>query len=497
MSQFCKNALSKVVKQQNVSKRHFSTMLNQQSNPNFGIVGMDVYFPQRCVNQKHLEQFDGVSEGKYTIGLAQSKMAVVDLEREDTVSLALTAVNRLLEKYSIDPKQVKRLEVGTESAIDKSKSIKSFLMQLFPDSASEMEGIDTINACYGATNAFFNALYWLNSEHQTNKKQDNYAIVVAVDIAQYDKGPARPTGGAGAVAMLLGKDAPIAFSNYNLKAFHMEHAYDFYKPKATSYFPTVDGAFSNVCYLRSLDVCFERLRQRHDVPISTVDLDYFCFHAPYNKLVQKSFARMVYNDFALAANDDVQLNLLFEKYAIKDENIKKQIIDTVRSTTRETTYDNNDISKFFINLTKKIYEDRVGPSTFLPRELGNTYAASLYAGLASLVGVKGEALTNKRVNMFSYGSGLASAMFELQGRETTHKKNRYQLDDIQKVLDLENRLNNRIEVAPEHYDEIMSKNVEVYLKHDFVSESPIDYIEQGAFYLDKVDNKYRRFYLKK
>ena len=32
------------------------------------------------------------------------------------------------------------------------------------------------------------------------------AIVVAVDIAAYAKGPARPTGGAGAIAFLLGPD---------------------------------------------------------------------------------------------------------------------------------------------------------------------------------------------------------------------------------------------------------------------------------------------------
>lgn len=40
-------------------------------------------------------------------------------------------VSTLLEKYEIDPKQIGRLEVGSETVIDKSKSIKSFLMQIF------------------------------------------------------------------------------------------------------------------------------------------------------------------------------------------------------------------------------------------------------------------------------------------------------------------------------------------------------------------------------
>ena len=482
----------------NIQKACFSRSqaINTTTNPHMGVVGIETYFPNRYVSQSALEQHDGVSEGKYTIGLAQSRMAVVDFEREDTVSLAMTAVKRLFEKYSIDPKQVKRLEVGTESPVDKSKSIKSFIMQQFPEiESSEMEGIDTINACYGATNAFFNALYWLNSEYITNKKNEVYSVVVAVDIAQYEKGPARPTGGAGAVAMLLGRDAPLAFNDYKLKAFHMEHAYDFYKPKKNSYFPTVDGQYSNVCYLRSLDICYERLKARHEAPVSVADLDYLCFHAPYNKLVQKSFARMVYNDFALA--DDATLEVLFQKYGIKDEETKKQVKQFAKSAPRDQTYNDNENSKFFVGLTKKIYEQKVGASTYLPRELGNTYAASLYAGFASLVGLKGQELQDKRINMFSYGSGLASAMYELQGRETTHKKNRYQLDDIKKILDLPNRLNQRTEVTPEEYSKIMDANMDIYLNHNFHSTAPMDYIDSGSYYLDKVDDKYRRFYVRK
>jgi len=35
------------------------------------------------------------------------------------------------------------------------------------------------------------------------------AIVVAADVATYARGTARPTGGAGAVAMLIGPNAPL------------------------------------------------------------------------------------------------------------------------------------------------------------------------------------------------------------------------------------------------------------------------------------------------
>ena len=57
-----------------------------------------------------------------------------------------------------------RLEVGTETLIDKSKSVKSVLMQLFKESGnSSIEGVDTTNACYGGTQALFNSLAWVES----------------------------------------------------------------------------------------------------------------------------------------------------------------------------------------------------------------------------------------------------------------------------------------------------------------------------------------------
>lgn len=43
-----------------------------------------------------------------------------------------------------------------------------------------------------------------------------YALVVAGDIAVYATGNARPTGGAGAVAMLVGPNAPLAFERGQL-----------------------------------------------------------------------------------------------------------------------------------------------------------------------------------------------------------------------------------------------------------------------------------------
>ncbi|KAJ2974919.1 hypothetical protein NQ176_g5808 [Zarea fungicola] len=114
---------------------------------NIGIKAIEIYFPSQYVEQSELESFDGVAAGKYTIGLGQTKMSFCD-DREDIYSMALTATSNLIKKYNIDVNSVGRLEVGTETILDKSKSVKSVLMQLFGDNTN-IEGVDTINACYG------------------------------------------------------------------------------------------------------------------------------------------------------------------------------------------------------------------------------------------------------------------------------------------------------------------------------------------------------------
>ena len=61
--------------------------------------------------------------------------------------------------------------------------------------------MDSLNACYGGTAALFNAVNWVESRAWDGR----LALVVAADIAMYAAGPARPSGGCGAIAMLVGE----------------------------------------------------------------------------------------------------------------------------------------------------------------------------------------------------------------------------------------------------------------------------------------------------
>ena len=117
-----------------------------------------------------------------------------------------------------------------------------------------------------------------------------YAIAVCGDIAVYAPGPARPTGGGGAVAMLIGPNAPLAFSGPRCTS--AVEVYDFYKPHGDSEYAVVDGKLSQSAYLTAVDVCWAGLKRKLATasaasPPSIDDFDYACLHSPYNKLVDR------------------------------------------------------------------------------------------------------------------------------------------------------------------------------------------------------------------
>ncbi|KAJ3191332.1 hypothetical protein HK101_007860 [Irineochytrium annulatum] len=446
-------------------------MLGSQANDyNVGIHAIELYVPKKYVSQTELEKFDGVSAGKYTIGLGQANMGICD-DREDINSICLTVVQNLLEKYNINPRDIGRLDVGTETIIDKSKSVKTVLMQLFSEVGNfDVEGIDSKNACYGGTNALFNAINWLESSYWDGR----YAIVVAADIAVYKSGNARPTGGAGAAAILLGRDAPIVFDQ-GLRSTYMTHVWDFYKPDLHSEYPEVDGALSNVCYTRAIDMTYQGYLDKFakitgENANRTVG-DYYLFHCPYNKLVQKSFGRLAYNDLLRdpSCNDFADLSPRFA---------------TIKA---EDSFTDKELEKAFVDFTKLDFAKKVNPGLLASKNVGNMYCASVYSGLASLLSeVASEQLLHKRIILFSYGSGLAASMFSchVRGSTTTMAAN----------LRVAERLKDRVEISPSRYDAIMALREGTHNARSYnpVSVTDSDSLFPGTYYLEKVDEKYRR-----
>jgi len=439
---------------------------------------MDVYFPQRCVAQKDLEVADGVSEGKYRIGLGQERMAFVG-DREDVNSICMSAVSNLLTKFNIDPDQVGRLEVGTETIIDKSKSTKTHIMELM-GSNSNIEGVTCINACYGGTASILNSIAWIESSAWDGR----YAIVVAGDIAVYAPGPARPTGGCGAVAMLIGPDAPLPFSTQ--RHSHAEHCWDFYKPEMHSEYPAVDGHLSNTVYLRSVDVCYNNLLDKM-APKGSVDtFDYMCFHSPYNKLVVKSVGRLLYNDFVRTPTG-----------------AKPELTEALSqwhpdSVAPSTTYADRGLDSALKKISAAVYKEKCAPSAALSKELGNSYTGALWVNLVSLVSNIGAGLVGKNVFMFSYGSGSVATAFAVHPRTPSSQQNpQFTCEAIAETIDLQNRLAARTELSPDEFSAALLLRETSHGAAPYVPTESVDTVVPGAYYIDEINSSHHRVYMQK
>ncbi|TBU05350.1 3-hydroxy-3-methylglutaryl CoA synthase [Hamiltosporidium magnivora] len=370
-----------------------------KDDSNFGIIGIEYQLPSLVVDEVDLAKYLNWEPEKLTIGLELLECGTV-IDCEDSISLALSAVDRLMKKYNIDVNSVGRIDVGTESNHDSSKAFKTYLMNLFPGNNS-ICGLDTTNACYGGTAAFLNAIAWLESSLWDGR----YAIVVATDVALYKDLPPLPTTGAGAVAMLLGPNAALKIKRGTL-SHHFANTFDFMKPKTLYPHSFLDGKVSVQIYLEAFQKCYEKLNSSYD---------YMVFHTPYPKLTKKAAV-------LVGASPD-----------------------------------------------------KIEKSLEIPRRNGNSYTASAYMALVSLL--SNNIAIGEKILFFSLGSGLASSLFVLE-----------KCGEISTV-GIKERLDLRKKISPE---ELVQRTSRIPELENFVpSDTPIF----SGWYLKEINN-YKRTYFK-
>ncbi|MGN6323458.1 MAG: hydroxymethylglutaryl-CoA synthase [Dyella sp.] len=396
---------------------------------NAGIIAMELYFPNHMVLQADMERHHGCP-GKYTVGLGQEAVTFCG-DDEDTVSMALTVVQRLMERYGIDWSQIGRLEVGTESQVDRSKSIKSYVMQLFEaHGCSNIEGVDTYNACYGGTSALFNTIAWCQSEAWDGR----YGLVVCVDIADLNEQQSY-LNGAAAVAMLIGPDAALVMKPE--RASHMLHRWDFYKPVGwADPFPLMrDGKHSIDLYTACLDACQRGLSERLGSGLLGTH-DHFVFHCTSTYLIKRAFDRVIENEAPALS--------LREKRAM--------------------------------------FETMVQPSTYLTRQIGSTYTASVYVNLYSLLLQCHDSIVGKRIGVYSYGSGSSASFYRMEVAKPP-------LID----RDIDARLKARRRYEPIPFIALTRQYSSAYGRFDYVPMASKGRLD-GVFYLLRVDAWGQRTY---
>jgi hydroxymethylglutaryl-CoA synthase len=357
--------------------------MEKQMNHRVGIEAIAVAIPQRYLAIEDLAIARGVAPAKYTVGLGALEMAVAD-PSEDTVALAATAATRLLGTHAIDVSQIGMLVVGTETGVDHSKPVASFVQGLL-GLPRTMRTFDTQHACYGGTAALMAACDWIAS----GSARGRTALVICSDIARYGLRTAgEPTQGGAAVAMLVSDRPELLAIDHGTSGAFSTDVHDFWRPIGRRE-ALVDGHYSIECYLEAVAGAYRAWRERavaHGFVRAAADaasspgseqLARIVYHAPFCKMARKAHAHL-------------------RKCEL--EEITKSPLDAAALAREEAE-------------GAASFERQVASSLLLASRIGNTYTGSVYLGLASLLHAEGNEVAGKRIGLFSYGSGCSSELF--------------------------------------------------------------------------------------
>ncbi|MBC7795175.1 MAG: hydroxymethylglutaryl-CoA synthase family protein, partial [Clostridia bacterium] len=311
-----------------------------------------------------------------------------------------TAAQRLITRYDVDKNRIGMLVVGTETGVDHSKAVASFVQGLL-ELPRTMRTFDTQHACYGGTAALMAAADWIMSGASRGKA----ALVVCSDIARYGLNTAgEPTQGAGSVAMLISNTPHLFELDHGISGTDASHVFDFWRPIGRRE-AVVDGQYSISCYLDAVNGAYASYRE---VALQSEILR----KSEYS--LSEQFARISYH-------------VPFCKMAKKAHlHLRKQELAWMKGralTAEESAAEDKAGAASF--------EKQVAPSLGLASRIGNTYTSSMYLGLATLLQTQGKELAGKRIGMFSYGSGNSSEFYSgIIGEEAAANVAKAQLENV-------------------------------------------------------------------
>jgi hydroxymethylglutaryl-CoA synthase len=387
-----------------------------------GIDDMAIYVPKLYIDYKDFAEARGIDPQKLEYGIGIKKMALADAN-QDPASMAANACMRLMKNNDLRPQDIGRIYVATESGLDESKAMNSFVIgmleQVYGESTLEHAGgIECKFACVSGSYALYDNTNWIRA----GENNDKAAIVIVSDIAKYDIGSAGEyTQGAGAVALLI-KDNPrlLAFDE-RVTSTIIKNEYDFYRPfgKET---PLVNGLYSNLLYLIQVRKALETYKDKA-IKVGIIDLredesitdhiDYISVHLPYRRMGEKALAYLLRHEWRHLPRWKSIINEIGT-----DEPEPKDPRGTIESILADVEFMKAD-EKFRREFMKTqhyrdVFEKKMASSLQASALIGNLYTASMYMGLRSLLEfeyMKNADLFNKRIGFGSYGSGCSAMVF--------------------------------------------------------------------------------------
>jgi len=422
-----------------------------------GIDDIAIYIPRLFVDARDFAKARGMDPDKLQRGLGVSKMAMVDTN-QDPACMAANACLRLMERDNLSPKDIGRLYVATESSLDESKAMNSYVIGMLEqfygdDSFEHCGGIECKFACVSGSYALYDNSNWIRAGEADGKS----AIVVVSDIAKYDLGSSGEyTQGAGAVAMLVNDNPRVLQFDPKVTSTSIKNEYDFYRPfgKET---PIVHGQYSNLLYLiqvkKALMTYKEKalstgvIKPKEDETILDY-IDFLNMHLPYSNMGKKALAYLLRHEWRKLP----RWKNIIEKMGI-EEPVPKDPRGTIESVLADSEYMTKD-HEFTKKFTKteefqEVYDQKLASSLIASQMIGNLYTASLYLGFRSCLEFefqKGTDLEGKRIGFGSYGSGSSAMVFS--GVILPRYK------EIVKDMNLETEIGNRIKLSLEEYEEI-------------------------------------------
>ena len=248
----------------------------------------------------------------------------------------------------MDPATIDTLMFATESGIDQSKAAAIYVHHLL-GLPQQCNSFEIKQACCGSTAALQMALALVQ------QKPDRKVLVVAADTARYGLGtPGEPTQGAGAIALVLSAQPRIMAFDPEWGSY-TEDVMDFWRPNYLDE-AVVDGKYSIKIYLKALTESWQQYSEESGRRFS--DHHRFCYHLPFTRMAEKAHQHLA------------------------------------RAEGQKSTA-----------------PEQIADSLHYNRLIGNSYTASLYIGLTSLLERSTRDLTDNRIGLFSYGSGCMAAYF--------------------------------------------------------------------------------------
>ncbi len=349
---------------------------------NAGIESLAFYTPGFSLGLEELARHRRQDPRKFVEGLGQHRMSVPPPD-EDVVTMAANAAVRALD--GVDTASLDSIIFATESGIDQSKAAAIYVHQLI-GLPTTCKAFEIKQACCGSTAALQMA------QALVTLRPDRRVLIVASDVARYGLGtPGEPTQGAGAMAILVSA-TPKLLSFDPESGSYTEDVMDFWRPNYMDE-ALVDGKYSIKIYLKALSESWKGYHA--DSGRAFADFTRFCYHLPFTRMAEKAHRHLA----RITGQGD---------------------------------------------LTEADLETHLRPSLRYNQVTGNSYTASLYVGLTSLLETDPADLSGQRIGLFSYGSGCMASYFS--GVVLKDYRNQLRIDEHRRMLD------DRIELTVPEYE---------------------------------------------